>query len=86
MRMRTLGRTGIQVSPYCLGTMLSGQNGNPGRALDAGINFVDVYGPHGLPEEIVGAALRGRRADVVPSTKVNGPMGDGRRASGGLTR
>ncbi|TVT18656.1 aldo/keto reductase [Amycolatopsis rhizosphaerae] len=88
MRMRPLGRTGIHVSPYCLGTMLFGQNGNPDRddcvriihrALDAGINFVDtadVYGPHGVTEEIVGAALQGRRDDVVVATKVNGPMGD----------
>jgi aryl-alcohol dehydrogenase-like predicted oxidoreductase len=85
--MRPLGRTGIQVSPYCLGTMNFG-TGNPDRAdcarivhraLDAGINFIDtadVYGPHGVSEEIVGAALRGRRDDVVLATKVNGPMGE----------
>lgn len=45
MRMRPLGRTGIQVSPYCLGTMMFGRIGNPDhddcvriihRALDAG--------------------------------------------------
>ncbi|WP_345578528.1 aldo/keto reductase [Nonomuraea rosea] len=85
--MRTLGRTGIQVSPYCLGTMMFGQAGNPDqddcvriihRALDAGINVVDtadVYGPRGQSEEIVGKALKGRRADVVLATKVNGSMG-----------
>ncbi|MFJ6677167.1 aldo/keto reductase [Actinosynnema sp. NPDC091369] len=88
MRMRPLGRTGIHVSPYCLGTMMFGPaaNADPDdcvrivhRALDAGINFIDtadVYGPHGASEEIVGAALRGRRDDVVLATKVNGPMGD----------
>ncbi|MEU4805673.1 aldo/keto reductase [Actinosynnema sp. NPDC023587] len=87
MRTRPLGRTGIQVSPYCLGTMNFGI-GNPDRddcarivhrALDAGINFIDtadVYGPHGVSEEIVGTALQGRRDDVVLATKVNGPMGD----------
>lgn len=86
MKMRTLGRTGIQVSPYCLGTMMFG-SGNTDRdechriirrALDAGINFVDtadVYGG-GATEEIVGAALKGRRNDVVLATKFSGPMGD----------
>ena len=47
MKYRTLGRTGIQVSPYCLGTMMFGQAGNTDRddcvrALDWGINFVDT--------------------------------------------
>ena len=51
MQMRTLGRTGIKVSPYCLGTMMLGAWGNPDhgegvamvhRALAAGINFVDT--------------------------------------------
>ncbi|MGH1556261.1 hypothetical protein ACRAWF_44410 [Streptomyces sp. L7] len=49
MHYRTLGRTGIKVSPYCLGAMMFGADGNPDhgdcvrmihRALDAGINFV----------------------------------------------
>ncbi|GAA2394440.1 aldo/keto reductase [Dactylosporangium salmoneum] len=87
MRMRPLGRTGIQVSPYCLGTMTFGPAGNPDhddcvriihRALDAGINFIDtadVYGGDGETERIVRKALRGRRDDVVLATKVNGPMG-----------
>jgi aryl-alcohol dehydrogenase-like predicted oxidoreductase len=47
------------------------------RALDAGINFVDtadVYS-RGVSEEIVGAALRGRRDDVVLATKLHGSMG-----------
>jgi diketogulonate reductase-like aldo/keto reductase len=77
MRMRPLGRTGIQVSPYCLGTMMFGQAGNPDRddcvriihrALDAGINVIDTadgYGPHSGSDEIVGAALKRRRDDVV---------------------
>ncbi|WP_433087668.1 aldo/keto reductase [Dactylosporangium sp. CA-052675] len=87
MRYRTLGRTGIQVSPYCLGAMMFGAIGNPDhedsvriihRALDAGINCIDtadVYS-RGESEEIVGKALRGRREDVVLATKVNGAMGD----------
>ncbi|MEV4020420.1 aldo/keto reductase [Nonomuraea angiospora] len=96
--MRALGRTGIQVSPYCLGTMMFGQVGNPDhddcvriihRALDSGINFVDtadVYGPRGESEEIVGKALKGRRDDVVLATKVNGAMGEDPNRGGSSRR
>ncbi|MBA8815549.1 aryl-alcohol dehydrogenase-like predicted oxidoreductase [Microbacterium halimionae] len=87
MKMRTLGRTGLQVSPYCLGTMMFGPAGTPDpddcarilhRALDAGINFIDtadVYG-WGQTEVILGEALKGRRDDVILATKFSGPMGD----------
>src|SRR4029079_10204509 len=72
MEMRQLGRTGVSVSPLCLGAMMFGAIGNPDhddsiriihRALDAGVNFVDtadVYS-RGESEEIVGKALAGRR-------------------------
>jgi aryl-alcohol dehydrogenase-like predicted oxidoreductase len=87
MRYRTLGRTGIRVSPYALGAMMFGSIGNPDhddsiriihKALDAGINFIDTADRYsgGESEEIVGQALKGRRDDVVLATKVNGPMGD----------
>ena len=81
-----LGRTGLQVSPFCLGAMMFGAWGNPDHddcvriihtALDAGINFVDtadVYSA-GESEEIVGKALKGRRDEVVLATKFHGPMG-----------
>jgi aryl-alcohol dehydrogenase-like predicted oxidoreductase len=84
---RPLGRTGVQVSKLCLGTMMFGAWGNSDhedsiriihRALDAGINFVDsadVYSA-GESEEIVGKALKGRRDDVVLATKFWGPMGE----------
>ncbi|MEA2320908.1 MAG: hypothetical protein QOD81_758, partial [Solirubrobacteraceae bacterium] len=85
---RSLGRTGVDVSPLCLGAMMFGAWGNPDhedgvriihRALDAGINFIDtadVYS-RGESEEIVGRALAGgRRDDVVLATKVHGAMGD----------
>src|ERR1700737_1816697 len=87
MKYRTLGRTGIQVSPYCLGAMMFGAMGNPDhddsiriihKALDAGINFIDtadVYS-RGESEEIVGKALKGRRDDVVLASKMHYPMGD----------
>ena len=88
MRYRTLGRTGIRVSPYALGAMNFGAGiGNPDhddairiihRALDAGINFIDTADAYsrGESEEIVGKALKGRRANVVLATKVHLPMGD----------
>jgi aryl-alcohol dehydrogenase-like predicted oxidoreductase len=88
MEYRTLGRTGVKVSPLCLGAMMFGGWGNPDhddsikiihRALDAGINFIDtadVYS-RGESEEIVGKALAGgRRENVVLATKVHGTMGD----------
>jgi aryl-alcohol dehydrogenase-like predicted oxidoreductase len=87
MELRPLGRTGVQVSKLCLGTMMFGAWGNPDHdesiriihaALDAGVNFVDtadVYSD-GESEEIVGKALAGRRDDVVLATKVGFPMGD----------
>ena len=88
MRYRTLGRTGIRVSPgYALGAMMFGAIGNPDhddsiriirKALDAGINFIDTADAysHGESEEIVGEALKGRRDDVVLATKLSMPMGD----------
>jgi aryl-alcohol dehydrogenase-like predicted oxidoreductase len=88
MEHRELGRTGVNVSPFCLGAMMFGGWGNPDheesiriihRALDAGINFIDtadVYA-RGESEEIVGKALTGgRRDNVVLATKVHGTMGD----------
>jgi aryl-alcohol dehydrogenase-like predicted oxidoreductase len=88
MELRTLGRTGVKVSPLCLGAMMFGDWGNTDhdesvriihRALDADINFIDtadVYS-RGESEEIVGKALAGGRRDsVVLATKVHGTMGE----------
>ena len=86
MKYRPLGRTGIQVSPYCLGAMNFGAMANADhedavriihRALDSGINFVDTADRYsqGESETIVGKALKGRRDQVVLTTKVHGPMG-----------
>lgn len=87
MEQRPLGTTGLDVSPLGLGTMVLGSWGNTdlaacarviNRALDAGINLVDtadMYGG-GENEEIVGAAIRNRRDDVVLCTKFNQPVGD----------
>ncbi|MFI6994302.1 aldo/keto reductase [Nonomuraea wenchangensis] len=97
MRYRILGGTGIEVSTYCLGTMMFGAAGNPDHddsirvihtALDHGINFVDTADMYsaGESEEIVGKALQGRRDDVVLATKVHFPMGEGPNRGGNSRR
>ena len=86
MDYRSLGCTGMQVSPLCLGAMMFGAWGEPDhqtsigiihRALDAGINFIDtadVYS-QGESEVIVGKALAGGRRDgVILATKFHAQM------------
>jgi len=98
MDQRTLARTGVHVSPLCLGTMMFGAWGETDhdecvriihRALDAGINFIDtadVYA-RGESEEIVGKALSGgRRDNVVLATKFHGTMGDDTNEAGNSRR
>ncbi|KAF4411065.1 MULTISPECIES: aldo/keto reductase [Streptomyces] len=86
MQYRTLGRTGIKVSPYALGALMFATTiGNPDsddsariihKALDAGINVIDTADVYGDSEEVVGKAIQGRRDDVVLATKMGRPMGD----------
>jgi aryl-alcohol dehydrogenase-like predicted oxidoreductase len=98
MDHRPLARTGVHVSPLCLGAMMFGAWGETDhdacvgiihRALDAGINFIDtadVYS-RGESEEIVGKALAGgRRDDVVLATKFHGTMGDDPNEAGNSRR
>ena len=97
MKYRTLGRTGLKVSPLCLGTMMFGGWGNPDHddsvavihaAIDAGINFIDtadVYSA-GESEEILGKAIVGRRDDLVIATKFHGAMGSDPNRSGNSRR
>src|SRR5215470_749837 len=97
MERTTLGRTGIQVSRYCLGAMMFGAFGNRDHddciriihhALDEGINFIDtadVYSA-GESEEIVGKALKGRRDSVVLATKFVAPMGEDTNQRGASRR
>ncbi|MGX7677972.1 aldo/keto reductase [Jatrophihabitans sp. DSM 45814] len=85
MQTRSLGDTGLQITPLVLGAMMLGRWGEPDhdksiaiihRALDAGINLVDtadIYS-YGESEVIVGKALLGRRDDVVLATKFHNPM------------
>ncbi len=85
MKYRMLGRTGIEVSTLCLGTMMFGAWGNTDEAechrmvhtaLDAGVNFIDTADVYafGESEQILGRALKGRRAEVVLASKANNVM------------
>ena len=96
MQYRVLGRTGVHVSPLCLGGMMFGAWGADSSqshaivdaALDAGINMIDtadIYSA-GESESIIGAALAGRRDSVVLATKVNGRMGPGANDGGNSHR
>ncbi|HTT86458.1 MAG TPA: aldo/keto reductase [Acidimicrobiales bacterium] len=98
MKLRTLGRTGIQVSPLCLGAMMFGAWGNADHedctrivhaALDAGINLIDTADVYsgGESEEILAKALTGGRRDgVVLATKVHAPMGSDPNMNGNSRR
>jgi aryl-alcohol dehydrogenase-like predicted oxidoreductase len=86
MQYRTLGRTGVQVSALCLGTMSFGGDADEEvsaamyrRARDAGINFVDTADAYarGRAEEILGRLIAGERDELVIASKVHFPMGPG---------
>jgi aryl-alcohol dehydrogenase-like predicted oxidoreductase len=88
MEYRTLGRSGVKISPLCLGAMNFGGPTSEkvsmkiiNRALDEGINFIDTANIYngGESERVVGKALKenGKRDKVVLATKVHGTMGDG---------
>jgi len=98
MQYYSLGKTGIKVSPLCLGAMMFGAWGNPDhdesiriihRAIDAGINFIDtadVYSA-GESEVIVGKALASQdRSRIVLATKVHAAMGDDPNSQGNSRR
>lgn len=95
MQYRPFGRTGIHVSPFALGAMMFSSFGNSdqrevdtmvGRALDAGINFVDTADAYGDSEEMLGRALKGRRDDVVLASKFALAQGDDPNRRGGSRR
>lgn len=88
MEYRSLGRTGVMVTPLCLGAMNFGGPTDEAesiaiinRALDGGINFIDTANVYngGESERIVGKALaeNGKREQIVLATKVHGGMGPG---------
>jgi aryl-alcohol dehydrogenase-like predicted oxidoreductase len=88
MDYRTLGRTGVKVSPLCLGTDNFGNPTAPpeaisiiDRALEAGINLIDTSNSYanGESERIIGSALErnGLRQQVIIATKAHYPTGNG---------
>jgi len=88
MEYRILGRTGVRVSAYSLGTMMFGHDGNTDEnecikivhsALDAGINMIDTSDTYsaGQSEEIVGKAIKGRRDNIFLATKFSLQFGEG---------
>jgi aryl-alcohol dehydrogenase-like predicted oxidoreductase len=92
MNYRFLGRTGLQVSELCLGTMTFGRETTKevshqilDRFVEAGGTFIDtadVY-TRGASEEIVGRWLKGQpRDDLIIATKVRFPMGEGPNDAG----
>ena len=95
MEYTWLGRTGVQVSGLCFGTMSFGGDADAaesarmyGACRDAGINFfdcADVYSK-GRAEEILGKLMAGDRDDLVITSKCHGPMGADRNAQGGNRR
>ena len=95
MQYRTLGRTGIQVSPYALGALMFATSmGNAPedsariihKALDAGINVIDTADAYGDSEDVVGKALEGRRDGVVLATKFSRPTGQDPNQQGASRR
>lgn len=91
MEYRFLGRTGVQVSPLCFGTMSFGGDADEEtsaamfhRCREVGVNFfdcADVY-QHGRAEEILGKLIAPCRDEVVLTSKVFFPMGAGVNARG----
>ena len=78
MEYRKMGRTGLKVSTFCLGTMTFGRQVEEReslriiqRALDAGVNFIDTADMYvnGVTEQIVGKAIKGQRDSIVLASK-----------------
>jgi aryl-alcohol dehydrogenase-like predicted oxidoreductase len=96
MEYRNLGASGLQVSAIGLGCNNFGRRCDPAqtkavvdKAIELGVTFfdtADVYGPRGLSEEYLGAALKERRRDIVLATKFRVPMGEGPLWGGGSRR
>src|SRR5215469_6988956 len=94
MNYRKLGRSGLKVSPICLGTMMFGGPTDEAtstrivaKAREAGINFIDTADAYnnGNSEQVVGRAISNNRPGWVLSTKLANPMGDDPNR-GGLSR
>lgn len=94
MEYRRLGRSGLKVSPICLGTMMFGGPTDEATsrrivagAREAGVNFIDTADSYnaGRAEEVVGRAVGNQRDSWVLASKLANPAGPGPNA-GGLSR
>src|SRR6202165_2250651 len=94
MQYRNLGRSGLKISPICLGTMMFGGPTDEAtsarivaKAREAGINFIDTADAYsgGNSEAVVGRAISNSRHDWVLATKLANPMGEDPNR-GGLSR
>ncbi len=94
MHYRQLGRSGLKVSPICLGTMMYGGPTDEAasarivaKAREAGVNFIDTADAYskGASEQVVGRAISNNRQNWVLATKLANPMGDDPNR-GGLSR
>jgi aryl-alcohol dehydrogenase (NADP+) len=95
MEYKNLGRTGIKVSPLCLGTMMfGGQTDEPtsrqitDRALEQGVNFIDTADGYngGKSEEVVGRIIGPKRDRWILATKYVNPRGEGPNDRGASRR
>ncbi|QJD87483.1 aldo/keto reductase [Cohnella herbarum] len=95
MKYRTVGKTGIQVSELCFGTMSFGGNADKEtskqlfyRCLDKGINFFDTANVYssGVSEEILGELIAGKRDELVITSKAGFPTGEDLNARGASRR
>ena len=95
MEYRPLGRTGVQVSELCLGTMSFGGDADEEAAAqmyaagrDAGINFIDTADTYnrGRSERALGRLMKGHRDELVIATKCYNPQGDDINARGASRR
>jgi aryl-alcohol dehydrogenase-like predicted oxidoreductase len=91
MEYRNLGRSGLKVSPLCLGAMMFGGPTDEAtaqritaRAQAQGVNFIDTADAYnsGRSEEVVGRAIAPERAWWVLATKLANPVGPGPNARG----
>src|SRR6201995_4157082 len=94
MQYRQLGRSGLKVSPICLGTMMFGGPTDEAtsariiaKAREAGVNFIDSADAYnkGNSEQVVGRAISNNRPNWILATKLANPMGSDPNR-GGLAR
>ena len=94
MQYRQLGRSGLKISPICLGTMMFGGPTDEAtssrivaKAREAGINFIDSADAYngGKSEEVVGRAISNRRSNWILATKCGNVM-TRKPHDGGLSR